>query len=500
MFLFQPNTPERTISITRGPSLNRKVDTTIDHVDKGGLPVNAKVLDSIRQKIGAGVFNSDRASLVRELKTDPGLYIYSAKNLHRFVDAVGGGISPDEDLFRITNDNLVTLFDVSESDISVHKTRTMSAAQALRLQHSVISSNCADVMATKVHLNSGEAFSGALFRQLGLNLIAWNYPEQYRQALRAQKKGVATIEHELERLLGVRPVDIATRLTANWGIKTEIRKAVGAETSTFRNKQMEDPYNPNKLGLEEVCGLAELFARANDPEHYPDAEKSWHAAEESVKKTFGGEVISVVTKRVEGSLEKFEEVAPTKFKPTLVPRVVREGPHLTKGELLFNANTYVRRCPVEIANKFQDVYGLMQDNIKVSIESLKKLAEEVVLSVGFLRGCLYILDEGDLKINPALRFGDKGLNSYQSFRMHQNNLITASIDSQIPVMQQGKAIDDKVRTQLCGALGSARPQGVLYLELMNDFFESSVHDPLLYFHSVRIALMDCLCIERGKQR
>ncbi|MCO6432429.1 MAG: HDOD domain-containing protein [Deltaproteobacteria bacterium] len=489
MFRYEPPTAERTIGVARAPSNDRRSGSTLDHLNRGGLPANPKILGELKRKLKAGAYRDDRESLITDLKCDPALFIYSVKNLKRFVSNASS-ISPEDGIRELDESALVALFDVTEGDISIHRLRTMSPAQSLRLQHTIICSQSAEAMAERIDLPASDAYSAALFRQLGLNYVAWNYPEQYRRAMRAQKKGASSIEAEIEKILGLSTLDIAMRFAAQWGITNEIRQILRPTPNNVVGASSEH----TKVGLLEVCELAELFACANDPENHPGAEDAWHAAEEKVKKVFGGDLAQTLTERIETSIERYESEELPHFKPALIPRKRTESEQPPRGKLLLQANPYVSRCAPQLAAKFESVYSLLENEPQASVPALRALVEQVIPAAGFGCGCFYLLDERNLMLKPALRVGEKALSAYQSFKLHQNNLITTSLDSAVPIMQQGISVDGGKKIQLCGGLGSIKPQGVLYLELQSEYFESTDRDPILYFHAVRISLMDVLNI------
>ncbi len=479
-----------------GGSPDRRTESTVEYLSRGGLPVNPAVLDGIKQKLQAGQFKENRNELIEDLKSDPSLYLYSAKHLHKFVDDVGSGIFPEATLRALSEENLARLFDVTEGEISIHRVRNISSAQALRLQHSIISSRTAETLAEKVEVNPEAAFSTALLRQLGLNLMAWNYPQQYAKALRTQKKGHGTIEEELERLLGVTPMEIAQRLASQWRLHPELRH--GLEGRTGSEKVAEG--NPSRMGLSEICELAELFAKANDVTSYPGADEAWSTVEESVKREFGDEVFETVAGRIECSLERFEQCGMDRFTPSFFER--SETPEGDGGspQLRLRTNPIVDRLPIASQNLIATMYNNLDHDTKVSVGALRVLVENVITQLGFLRGCLFVVDEGRRLVQPALRIGDLPLTSYPSSRLHQNNLITASVESIIPVMQRGLGVDGMGRLQVAGGLGATKPLAVLYLESDGEFFESTEHDPLAYFHCFRYCFMHSLGLDPVKSR
>lgn len=461
----------------------RQLESVTEHVLKGGLPVEPQFLSSVRSRVLAGEFNQDRTTLVREVKSDPGLYAHTARSLHSLIET-SDGILPERELLRVPADTLRRVYDVSEAEVSTHKTREMSRAQALRLQSSIIASRTAEVLAPRAGLDADLGYSASFIRQLGLNYMAWNYPVQYARALEAQKHGRAQLDGELTRLIGISPLDLARRIAAEWHLHESVR----AELSTSASSDSSNA-STTALSLHEVCELADLFARANDSEHFPEAKRAWAAQEPKITARFG-DVRQAVAEKVSTTVARYHH--PKVVAPTLLSQQTSSS--YDASDFASQHNAYLRRCPPEIRQNFTRVYESIEESEGVSVEALRILVDEVIPAIGFLRGCVYLLDEIKRAINPALRIGDLPKSEYQSFKTHQNNLVTTSLDSTVPILQRGLTAGGKDALRVCGSLGSEKRPGVLYLELNERFFESTSHDPLLYFHAVRKALRDCLLL------
>ena len=477
----------------RAPS--RRVDQTIDHVSRGWVPVNPDVLKRVQDKLGDEAYRGDPLGLVQDLKSDPGLFIHAARSLKPLVEDVQTGIDPLEAIKKLEEEKLQKIFAISEKQISAHRLRDMRQTQALRLQHSVISSSAAVQMAQRVDLPANIAFSSAMFRQLGHNLIAWNYPEIYTRAVSGQRTRKQDLDLELKKYLGVTPLQIGAKFATDWNICPEVRATL-AQTPPpgsigARPVHEQEMNEEGRITLSRVCALSELFAQANDPEHYPAAKEAWQQAEASLPDIIDPRFYQDLLQPVARTLAVYDAFAPKELEPTYFPREKIEDELSERARSLFNANVSLRRLPDQLKEKFTAVYAMIRDG-NLAVDGLRLLVDEVVPKIGFLRGCLYLVDQKSLNLIPQLRMGDKSLSSYRVVRIHENHPVAQSLASPIPFKQEGEGVDGSSSTHIAGALGAGNKPGVLYLEVDTLFMDDARLSPVLGFQVVRQCLLDCL--------
>ena len=495
MFLYEPPERERKIKAMEGPPPTRRLDKTVEHLSRGWLPVNPVVLSAVKQRLKDRAFKDNPGALVNELKKDPGLFFYCAKNVKTLAADADTGLDPFEELMRLEDEKLQSLFAVSPHDISIHHIKNSGKLQALRLQQSVISSRTAEALAFKVEIPSGLAYSSAMFRQLGLNLIAWNYPEIYSRALTIQRSKGGNLEQELQKFLGITPLQVAAKFAGDWNMRPEIRHTLSwrpERDATRPESRDRTESSSENFSLQKLCEASELFAQANDPEHYPQAAEQWKHKELQISNSLGADVIVSIKGQVLDSISVFEECSRRKLAPA---HFLREKPVLSarkaEAERLFRGNAFAQRCPDGIKNLFYEVYQLI-DTAAISVDAIRVLVDCLIPSSGFRRGCLYLLDPRTMALRPSLRMGDLPLMKYRAIGENEDNPISDALYAVAPIKQEWTSITGGSAVVICGALEQTRYSGVLYLEAAADQAEPSSESPMLFFQAIRRALIDCL--------
>ncbi len=491
MFIYQPSTPAKVTKSVMNRPLNRGVQQAIDHVAKGWIPVNPALLKEVQEKLNDGEYKKEPQKLVEDLKKDPGLFVHAARNIKSVVEDVRAGVDPLAELATLEEEKLKRIFSVSEKQISSHRLRDMNSTQALRLQHSVISSRAAEAMAGKVEINSDVAFSAAMIRQLGHNLVAWNYPDIYTRALVLEKTKGTDLNFELKKLLGVSPIQIASKFANEWSLKPELRAVVAPAREAMQTGGSEEEEEESRIDLGKLCQMSELFAQANDPEHYPAAREKWKYVESQMPEIVSPDLFRQLEGPVGQVLSVCEEYLEKKVlaPPYFAGQTAEEGiSEFSKG--LRQANIYLQRCPDDIKGKFAEVYQVIRDK-KVSAEGLKILVDHVIPYCGFERGCLYVEEEGSF-LKPVLRMGDLPLAKYRNVRIHENHPVANTLESNVPTKREGESVDGSMAVYISGSLGPSTRPAVLYLEIDDEESEREQNSFLTTFHAIRQCLVDCL--------
>ncbi|MCB0310060.1 MAG: HDOD domain-containing protein [Bdellovibrionales bacterium] len=461
---------------------------TLDHLEKGGLPINTAVLSGIQSNLESGRYLSDRETLLSDLKSDPALYMHYLRSLYSKFEEPPAHTDPFEALKVIEEAKLKKIFSVKEKDLSIHRLSDMSKAQALRVQHSIISSSTAESIALEVNQSPGLAYSSSLLRQLALNLIAWNYPTIYSRALSKHRTQKTDLVTELQRQLGTSPYQIISRLLADWNLGPEYREAVipqadlGVDVSSSAT---------GEFSISQVCEIAELYSMSHDRTNYPDAEREWHKKERELKERFGNDFMDKVEEKIIHTLQFYERSAPQVFVQTAVSEFNQLQDVVHDSEGLINDNRYALRCPIQVRKEFVRLYENLQVG-KVSVESVRILVEDVVPRLGFMRGCLYLTTKDGSQLKPALRFGDLPLSEYETLDHTIYSPIVDSLTATVPLKWSGLGVGGIGTDIIAGSLRALRHPGVLYFEIDSHMSEDPSYNPVLYFHAVRKAVLDCL--------
>ena len=179
-------------------------------------------------------------------------------------------------------------------DPGTHQLSEATPLQAQRVQHAMISASTAETLAECEELPADLGFTSGVVRQLGLTLIAFNYPHVYARAVAKLADGV-DLEQTLSKVLGFSPTMLGISLGRKWGLAPELQLAMG-DTQRWTESDVVDDVAAR---LVKVCQVGEALARANDPEHYPSALSDWTTAENEITAYLGPGGMQKVRARIE---------------------------------------------------------------------------------------------------------------------------------------------------------------------------------------------------------
>ncbi len=490
MFTYQPPEPERTIAVRRAPGQTLTLDRTVSHLYKGGVPADPIALRSLKNRFTDGTYKKNRAQLLKDLKSDPGLFIHYLR--HIYTSGIDPEVHPDPvaALAVLEDEKLEKLFEVEASDISVHQISAITKTQALRLQHSMLSAHSAEALATKNSVAPGLAYSSAMLRQLALNLIAWNYPTIFSRALNAHRTRKVDILDELQKQLGTSPLQIVSRIIADWNLGSELRRS--SQPEQFRRQEGETLEEADgKLNIQQICEISELYAKSHDRANYPEAEKQWRDVEPKLRERFGETFLENIEEEILASLSHYERSAPKVFcAPLFAKAAVNIGERGSNGNTV-SRNSFALRCPEELYNSFSDAYEQLKLG-EVSVEAVRHLVDVTVPLAGFQRGCLYLASKDGTKLRPTLRVGDMPLSLYSEVGHREQSPVVDCLITTVPIRWVGEGIRGAEVEIIAGSLGALRHPGVLYLELSRVLSLELSEEVLLYFHAIRKAFLDFL--------
>ncbi|MBX7138522.1 MAG: hypothetical protein K1X83_11120 [Oligoflexia bacterium] len=488
VFRSESPTPERTLGVSRVPASTLALDRTVSHLQKGGLPVNLETLSNVQVGLRSGQYRDNRIALARELKSDPALFTHYLKSLYASGADPQSLSDPLEALYSLEDEKLEKMFEISADSLSTHKLSKINRSQSLRLQHTLISTHTAEVLATKSEVAPGMAYSSAMLRQLALNLIAWNYPTIYGKALGAQRSRGGDLMQELQKQLGVSPLQIISRLMADWHLSAELRQSVAPESAPGLHRDV-GPHE--KMSAHEICELSELYARSHDRVNFPDAEAQWKRMEPALKDRFGSNFMEEIEHEILDSVVRYQHSAPAVFTAPYLAKVVPAIEPDSSDVAILRGNQFALRCAPLIRDALIRAYEKIEAGA-LSVEAIRELVDTVMPITGFSRGCLYLTSKDGTKLKPTLRLGDMPLSSYETLDHKEYHPIVDCLVATVPLKWNGVGIRGNQTEIVAGSLGALRHPGVLYLEIRKEAKEQPLEDVLICFHAIRKAFLDFL--------
>lgn len=449
------------------PAANaQRLQHSSEHAREGWFPVNQEIFSSIREKVETQYYGGSAAALVDEIKADQALLGICIAKLTEHGERTRAITNPVLSLKEISYTTLVEWISIPPSRISPYRLETATKGQMQRLREAAVSCRSSEILAEGVKVDADLAFSCAFLRQLGLNLIAWNYPSHFRRAQDAARNG-ESIDKALERILGVKPADLSAEIAKEWQLSTQLMRSLGDSRT-----------GSDADALRRVCEVGETYARLCDPEQHELAQKAWDEVKETARDLLGKDVEERLSSETAAIAAMFDF------------EVIEEKKH---AEPLYAKNTFAARCPSELRNSIQRVYERLMP-CGPATEALQELAATVIPQAGFMRGCIYLARPGTFDLVPVLKLGDRPLSYYSLTTSAARSGIVQSLLSSVPLRQDASWFGSDEVAVITGTLGNAQQQAVLYLELSPDARTDNVQSGMLYFRAIRQAFNDCLRI------
>ncbi|MFM1848493.1 MAG: hypothetical protein RL417_1967 [Pseudomonadota bacterium] len=469
----------RSHTVAPPSSLERRLERAREHVSRMWFPANPEILERIRSGLGSGAYELDIDFLLDEIRDDFALFTYCLKGLTRLLaqEKVEAplDLSPVEVLRWAGLPRLKIILADSHDTLTFHNLRELSDFQAARLHEAIVSASTAEVLAEHSQLNAGTGYSAALLRQLGLTLIAWNYPALYRRSLAAQDP--LGLDEVLARALGFSPALLGAAVMRDWPLQSDIQAAV------FESSRSGRPNSPGRL--EHICRIGEMLARANDPERHPTASTDWEQAQREIKSTLGADGLHLIQIRARAHGKHYSglDIAALEDISAIDPA---RRVHGHSGSTLLRNNRHIRNCPPLLARKLRDLYGDIVPG-RIDRANINTLVREIIPSAGFSAGTIFILDPVEPRLIPRLKFGEPGERALTSIPVSgATDIIMTAFQCRAPVQDSsmnGLAV-------VAGSLGGEHRAGVLYLEFPPIL--ASGPRILTAFKAIRRALDDCL--------
>jgi len=474
---------------------------TVEVLTRGWFPVHSAVLAKVRQRLNAGIYQSERALLVDDLKSDCALYLFCLRELSlltRSKNGVRRNVSASSFatmIMEASEDHLRLVFSNGPETISAHKLENASVFQAERFEECLVSAATAELLGPAFGLDARESFNCALLRQLGLMLICWNYPKVYAQALSLMREsysaGGADLDTVLQALLGFSPSLLGAKTAQSWGLSEQ----------AIRPLQMHRGYDidPDKFTREQdksellakISSVGEALARAGNPELYPEAQAHWEGAERVVRKKLGPDGVRLIFQQAEKLGEQYCALSPVLFR--MSERSVASA-HAFPSEYskqCYNKNIHLRRCPPAARQQLERIYETLKDSVDDIL--VRTFFFDVVPKVGFDCSAVFMLDAGRPALVPTFHSGTPKFVKLKPLSLLEGESEThpfrEALHRSTPLEGEGIA-GGTSRKYFVGSLGSERGIGVVHLELSPGASSEISDNAAVIFQALRQCLHD----------
>lgn len=480
----------------------KSLDDAKEYVAKGWLPISPAIISLVREKLKSGEYENRREALIDDLKKDFSLFAWFLSKLEDLNPSKkGSNPLKMEDLVRqIEISKLVEVFNKPEHDNHLHKRESALKPQTLALKQAIAAVAAAESAADHKDLDPTLAHMCASVRQLGVNLVAWNYPRIYSRALDHSSNGRETLDQALSKILGYSPLELGSELALKWDKTGGLAAFVTNDQEKLNNltQDAKDQLGGNPSELLKCIQLGETVSKLVAPEIYPETVNSMPSIISSIESVFGRGGLEVLRKTLRDTASQYSGENSEFFSLDIDPDAVGHVARSQVAAKLVQENTWVAKCPQEFKERFKKLYGYI-DRSSVSPTAINLLVGEVIPMLGFTRGCVYIVENTKMKLNPIMRIGDAPISRYRaldcSASEKSSHPVIVALGYSAPLVQENVPVNGEFVSHVTGVFGGEDKSGVLYLEMSEKLSRSADRsEALLYFKAVRQALLDCLNI------
>lgn len=457
----------------------------------GWFPPNPAAFDRIRRNLDEGAYDANRGALIADLKQEFSLLSFVLRTLGENVSQEQCTKSPLMLLHEIDASVLKKIIPATAGDVSPHLFNPEMSAQLSRLRHLLISCSTAEALAEKYSYHPDSTYVGALARQLGVTLIAFNYPRVFNQALSRLTPENNQLERDLGRSLGVSPTALGMKLMLGWNRSQEVSKLIDAF-------QVSTTIVPSKHSdLDRIFGIAEKLAQLSDSEHYPCSSREWDYVVGEIKNALGPEGLELINEKVGEYSASYKEASPIMRECEVSQEKSLQVFNGRHAQRLYDSNQHLKRCSAALQESMKKVYQCMRAD-SASPTAVNVLVSEVIPLFGFDAGCVYLANERKGTLVPMLRIGAAELSRFRQLQVGESKIPNPIIEATYqnsPIVQDNFLLDGDAVSAICGSFGTSDKRGVLYLEMGDDLAEDDHAEAMIIFKAVRQALSDCLGLD-----
>jgi len=452
----------KTTRVFRDYEGERKRESTLSHLARGWVPADPLIFDQLRESASDGT-----EELIEKLKLDLGLCGKVIGQLKPLEESREGAVSPFQDLKKMSGGEILNLIPSAIGKISRHRTEVASGHLKQLLNCGVKSSHASEIFALRamqrgIEVAMDSVAGSSVLRQLGYNLLAWNYPSLFFKLIKS-----SDIEASLEKTFGFSIQSLAYTLGKNWKF-----------TGTILNSFSENPLLPEVKEIKALCDLGDSFGKRSLPKIFPLAVREWQTQKEINAELIGSQSDSELEAHFEDQLESklsfLREKAPQVY--NLAFSQLRPSTPAT----YFTAASRYKELPENVIEAYDSIYNRLEQGGS-EYEALLGLTKSALPVSGFAKGLINI-DQS------TIRFGLNQNDSIQ-LKSFQNTAIECK-ESPLPVLKVELLPDGKKSVRVSGSFSTPSHEGVLVLELPEE--RLTTQDNLLHFKAARDCLVRCL--------
>lgn len=426
------------------------------------FPPHPDVLARVRSGIASGELLRDRAALLRELMADPSLFLLGVRELTKRLtgSASAEQLEPSALVSASSERDISEIFGAAPESFCCVPYHVGGEHPQRRAAQAMVSAVTTGMLAAVQGHKEDLSYSCALFRQLGLMLIAWNHPHLYAR-ISAALEADETLDEALARVLGISPSLLGLSLAREWRVCPIIRAAMGDDVPEESEEVREVAEK-----IRGLCEVGERIAQIAEGQARESRLQEYEEACTFVLQALGANGLNDIFSRVEKICKNVRTVFPAFSTPgTPLETGAMKGP---------KDNPHLAAVPRFLQEHLQFVYERFAKG--AAPEELRSVLDQAVRSLGFTRAIIYLLDPVQAVLHPRLALGDQDLASVRGVPV-ANVSSASSIGGTAETVSRAFSTDDLVLNgralrQLAVRIGSPHPIGVLSLEIAREMYDS----------------------------
>ncbi len=482
--------------ITPQTGVARRIDRACRHVSDLWFPANPRMLSELRDVLSDDSREAPLDAALDILEGDFSLFMFAMKEVLRMVSAEGIALpdfaSPREILEKAGVDGLKAILNDAEEKLSAHRLDNVETEQLSRMREAMVSASASATLAEAQLENKELGFFAGLLRQLGLTLIAFNYPGVYQRATRAAKEGTS-LDQAISDILGFSPATLAGALAKQWELPTGLCSLLSDGGNEHEELEREMEVNALGNSLRELCRVGEALSRANEPSTYPTAQADWEFARQEITKRLGPAGLATIREAIENRFEHLMVDMPSFFRGgTILDPEAFLARH--REDQMGAHNPLLKACRLHVQERILELYhGLAEGQSTQAL--LRKFSQVTVPNSGFSGGAVYTVDPSTLSLTPQLQIGVIKARAFEavSLELSENSdFVAMTYKSDEPISKTGIHVEESSIALLGAVFGYSQRVGVLYLEIPELVFSGSEQQHQLHLRALAITLTDLL--------
>lgn len=461
----------------------RGIERAIEHIEEYWLPSSPQVRLQLAETLKKPDAEWSPQNIFEIAKQDLAIFTRMLKELS-FLAKRKGRLVPISPLRLFTDSEPYTIRDAF-TRVSNHTSFSRSISDLLdcqteRLQEIFISASASEVLADSFGIGSDLGYATALLRQLGLTLVAFNYPAAFEEVL-ATAYGGTSLDTSLSERLGFSPTLLAYKMIDSWGLSPTMHEVYDEDS---HESEKASRISAISQTLRQVCEVGEALARANNPDAHPEPADDWDFARREIEKALGKSGLNLIRRCLERNTKKLAKAMPQVFKCGFVLDPEIRLSQRWKDEH-HSLNPFLSACEPQYRDAMHRLYEKLITGVDINT-SLAYLIKEVVPEAGLGGGCLFTADPSTQALIPQLKVGSIKHRTLAPVSANsEHDLVARAFLSFVPLTE--KSQDGSL--QICGVVGYSNRIGVLYFEVPA---EATCADPVAHFRALAKSFSDTL--------